>query len=107
MRAVGTLSQHRTNQWRERNSRDQLHLSNEVVLRMGKSAIKYIWHINGMDEEPQIQPEAVEALEENLPQVVVVEEERDDDDGDTDDGLRHIDADPDELLLSSEEEANE
>ena len=107
MRAVGTLSQHRTNQWRERNSCDQLHLSNEVVLRMGKSAIKYFWHINGMDEEPQIQPEAVEALEENLPQVVVVEEERDDDDGDTDDGLLHIDADPDELLLSSEEEANE
>ena len=42
-----------------------------------------------------------------MPQVVVVKELNGNDDRDTDDDVPHINADPDELLLSSEVDTNE
>ena len=54
-RSLGSLGQHRSAQWREEDSLDQLHLNNHVRIRMGKSVIKYFSKIYSLDQEIQLE----------------------------------------------------
>ena len=54
-RSLGTLAQHRRSQWREPSSLDQVHLNNDVRLRMGKAVVRYFNAIYGLDSEPDIE----------------------------------------------------
>ena len=117
-RAIGNLGQHRSGQWRESDTWDQLHLNDQARLRMGKATVGYFTKIYDIDQPPKIvpkhpppmvQPAAPEPKqnedvvvqgekEEDLVQEVVVEE-------DTDEGILVIDYDDDKLLdISSSEE---
>ena len=70
--SLGSLGQHRSAQWREEDSLDQLHLNNHVRVRMGKSVIKYFTIIYGLNQEVQLeeQPDHEHFVHEALPQAV-------------------------------------
>jgi hypothetical protein len=56
-RSLGSLDQHRRSQWRETNSIHQLHLSNQVRIRMGKAVVNYYTKIYDLDQAPIIEPQ--------------------------------------------------
>ena len=128
-RAIGNLGQHRTGQWRESDSWDQLHLNDQTRLRMGKATVGYFTRMYKIDQPPIIVPnhpppmvhpaapepkhneenednEAPEEEAEELVQEVVVEEANMLA-NDTDDGILVIDYDDDKLLDASSSEEEE